>query len=229
MNLLSNNTSVDWCEPNFYWTNYIAEFKNTFTNLIYIYYGMFGLYNMCTSCGKDKQQWEKISYVNLIFLGVGSILYHGTMTVIGQILDEVSMIYLLYSMYSLTLSRVFEIKSYMRDLSGLTVIYLVSPFYIFLLSYQLACLYVLKHIFAQVCLGITEPALRVHTRTIIRGVSVLFLSTILWFIDHFACDIYPLDQRTWKYSFCHSLWHLLSGYGTFNIIRGITRHNLSKK
>jgi len=82
--------AVDWCEPNFDTTYYIAEFWNTMTSLPVCCGGFFLIY-----------MGMKFNYDRRIFLcgallaltGFGSALFHGTLLYTGQVLDEVPMVY----------------------------------------------------------------------------------------------------------------------------------------
>jgi len=82
--------AVDWCEPNFDTSYYIAEFWNTITSLPVCYCGLFLIY-----------KGMKYNYDHRVFLcgallaltGFGSALFHGTLLYTGQVLDEVPMVY----------------------------------------------------------------------------------------------------------------------------------------
>jgi hypothetical protein len=88
-------STVDWCEQNYILSEYVAEYWNTLTGLCLIVSGV--LYY------KNNYDWIRASrYQNvftrlsglLVFVGVGTMLFHGTLYYQYQLLDELPMIYL---------------------------------------------------------------------------------------------------------------------------------------
>jgi len=84
-------STLDWCEENYIQSPYIAEFWNTITNLSMILPALVGLWN-----------WHKfhlemrylMAYLALLLVGVGSLLFHGTLLYSMQLLDELPMLIL---------------------------------------------------------------------------------------------------------------------------------------
>lgn len=69
-------TSVDWCEKNYVYSSYIAEFFNTISNIPSILLALVGLTNAL------RQRFEKrFSVLNIsnMILAIGSMLYHSTL------------------------------------------------------------------------------------------------------------------------------------------------------
>lgn len=83
-------STLDWCEENYYATHYSAEVVNSFTNLLFLYLGVKGIYN-CSTQGHD--QIFLIAFVGYLFVGVGSFSFHSTLKYPMQLVDELSMIY----------------------------------------------------------------------------------------------------------------------------------------
>ena len=85
------SSDIDWCEDNFTYCDYIAEFWNSLTSLLFVMYGLFGLYKT-----PIKTYFTNILYFNNIFIGVTSVLFHSTLSIEGQILDEFSILFYIF-------------------------------------------------------------------------------------------------------------------------------------
>lgn len=84
-------STVDWCETNYNVLPYIAEFWNTISGLCLIFSGiLFQLHNKKIS---KYSNFYRISNL-LIFVGFGTMLFHGTLYYPFQLLDELPMLFL---------------------------------------------------------------------------------------------------------------------------------------
>jgi dihydroceramidase len=69
-------TSAEWCEKNYVYSSYIAEFFNTISNIPGILLALAGLINAF------RQRFEKrfsILHISNMILAIGSMLYHATL------------------------------------------------------------------------------------------------------------------------------------------------------
>lgn len=112
---------IDWCEENFKVVWFIAEFFNTTSNIIFIYLSVLGF----LACRKYNYPLRfYLSFLSLGVVGVGSALFHGSLTYWTQLLDEVPMIWgsgvFLYSCFQIQ-----KHKSYGNWLTVLLVGYCV--------------------------------------------------------------------------------------------------------
>jgi dihydroceramidase len=80
----------DWCETNYDVTNYIAEFWNTLSSVFIVVAGIF--FHRRTIKYQYGLRFSLASF-GVIFIGIGSILFHGTLQRWGQVLDEVPMLW----------------------------------------------------------------------------------------------------------------------------------------
>lgn len=94
-------STIDWCEKNYITSEYIAEYWNTVTGLFLIISGII-FYNknknLINTNNLDIIQNFKNVYNLLILVGIGTMLFHGTLLYPFQLLDEIPMI-LLASQY----------------------------------------------------------------------------------------------------------------------------------
>jgi len=81
-------SSIDWCEHNYAVSFYIAEYYNTITNIGFILVGLFGAIQ---AYKKGIEFRFVLCYICTIMIGIGSALFHGTLTHVGQQGDETPM------------------------------------------------------------------------------------------------------------------------------------------
>lgn len=84
----SQPSTVDWCEKNYTVTDLIAEFWNTLSSNAMVFYGIFGLL-MHAHFGKRFF----FLFASFTLVGIGSVLFHGTLLFPFQLLDELPMCY----------------------------------------------------------------------------------------------------------------------------------------
>ena len=85
---LTAPASEDWCESNYVVSPAIAEFWNTISSLRIIATGIVGL---LVGLRQNYRRRFLVPSVMLVFVGLGSTLFHATLTYWGQALDELTM------------------------------------------------------------------------------------------------------------------------------------------
>ncbi|KAK3808526.1 MAG: alkaline phytoceramidase family protein [Benniella sp.] len=83
-----NTASVDWCENNYVVSYYVAEYWNTVSNLACLTAAYLGFYFF-----PGNERRFKLLYATFIFVGLGSMFFHGTLRHKMQLLDELPMLY----------------------------------------------------------------------------------------------------------------------------------------
>lgn len=90
-------STVDWCESNYTNSKYIAEYWNSITGIFLIFSGvLFNNLNINLILKNNvyiQKNFENIYYL-LIYVGIGTILFHSTLLYAFQLLDEIPMIFL---------------------------------------------------------------------------------------------------------------------------------------
>lgn len=69
-------STTEWCEKNYAYSSYIAEFYNTISNIPTILLALIGLINAL------RQRFEKrfsVLHISNMILAFGSMLYHATL------------------------------------------------------------------------------------------------------------------------------------------------------
>ncbi|KAI8600428.1 ceramidase [Dissophora ornata] len=83
-----NTASVDWCENNYVVSFYIAEFWNTVSNIACFIAAALGIYFF-----PGNERRFTLLFTTCGFVGLGSVLFHGTLRHKMQLLDELPMLY----------------------------------------------------------------------------------------------------------------------------------------
>ena len=84
----------NFCEEDYKYSQYIAEFHNTWSSLPIIFYGGVGPYY--TRKHATKELRFSFAFMSIGAIGVGSTLFHGTLLRFGQVLDEVPMLCVIF-------------------------------------------------------------------------------------------------------------------------------------
>jgi len=182
---LFKESSVNWCEPKYIITPYIAEFWNTITGIPYILLAIYGLSRM----QKHPAIWFEIAGI-----GIGTILFHGGRTLIGQLIDEISIVLFLMT-----------ITSSLLNLKNTLLLHVAAAIAMFLYPpYNCHALFI-------VGLSAAIPLLLIaimdsHTREQIFHLFVLTVCGIsLWLIEKYSCDC----SQTSICTYFHAIWHII--------------------
>jgi len=82
--------SIDWCEPNYVVSFFIAEFWNTVSNFLLAFLPLICLYQYT----RERYQFRfKLMCILVSSVGVGSALFHGTLKFYCQLADELPMLW----------------------------------------------------------------------------------------------------------------------------------------
>ena len=99
---------VDWCEPNYVVSLYVAEWWNTLSSVPMALVGLVGMW-LCWANREWLETRFLVNYIAFTIVGLGSTAFHGTLIRIPQAADELPMVYsALCSVYILILRRDFE-------------------------------------------------------------------------------------------------------------------------
>jgi len=100
-----HTATIDWCERNYVVNSYIAEFWNTLSSLSLFIFGLVGLIR----ARKFQVEYRfRFSLIAMMAVGIGSALFHGTLTYFGQMLDELPMVYSM-TVWAYTLYRMNDV------------------------------------------------------------------------------------------------------------------------
>ena len=189
------SSEIDWCEKNYVYSNYIAEFWNTISNIPYILILFISLQTFRFLPCKNN---DKLLHSLLLVTGISSAYFHATLSLFAQLLDEFSIILLLTN----TLLIIFKNKTTKLCIKTYVCIHLISMWYFpfinipVLFGMGFIILYRLRHVLKN----FNENS---HKKYWLYSQYLFFSSVICWISDHILCDTLPFIQF-------HAIWHLLS-------------------
>jgi dihydroceramidase len=210
-------SAVDWCEPNYAVTPYVAEFWNTVTSVPLLLLGLYGLWQ-CARSSVARERRFAWSFIGLAAVGAGSVAFHGTLLRTAQALDELPMVYL--GLIGAWVVRYRggdsdEGRSAAMLLGGYAVaftaayLWIAEYFALFIATYALLVGYVVVRSVNLTWLVDSPPLMRQLLAISAGG----YLGTLFfcWVPEHvlLSCS-HPL--QAWH---LHGWWHLGAGIGTY--------------
>jgi len=212
----NRTAAVDWCESNYTWSIYVAEFFNTITSLPAVVYALYGLY-FAFKYGYDR----RFIVMNLLLasVGLGSAGFHGTLLYTGQILDELPMVYsslsLLYAMFEME-SKKNPVHKYLAHvLLAYSVVFTAVYFYLpsFFIFFVLSFICLILLLAYRCFLVFRNPATLFQQKVLIVLAICGYIGGWLffWIPDVVFCEhIQALNFHSW--------WHVTSTLGAFSLV-----------
>ena len=119
-------TNIKYCESydKYKYSNIVSEYFNSLSTLSFIIVGLIGL--------SHRLFINKLvlSEIGIIFVGLGSFIFHSTTTYNSEIIDELSMIFLLFT-YILHINSSFLFKIGLTSaISTMSLLYFYYNYYI---------------------------------------------------------------------------------------------------
>ncbi len=206
--------TVDWCEPNYAVTPYVAEFWNATSSLWMVVLGGIGMALLA-----NRRRFHGM-FAGLGLVGIGSAAFHGTLLRPAQALDELPMVFLSLHGAWIVAHRgknwndghvvAAVLVAFAVVFSG-TYYTLPWAFSFFLLVYGGMVTW-LTLTSAWLTLGRGDAR---QTRLLWGAAGGFFGGLVgCWIPEHLllSCD-HPIQSLH-----LHSIWHLLAGTGTFTFI-----------
>lgn len=208
-NLEPGSSPVDWCEENYLFSPNIAEFVNTISNILFLLFPPI-LIVLFKEYGKYVNPGIHLVWVLLIVVGLCSAYFHATLSFVGQLLDEIAILWVFMAGFSLFCPKRYYPKFCHRDRPKFSKL-------MFSLSVIATLLSVWKPIVnAFVLMAMSVPTMtmlykemhrvkcvRVH-RLGIRSIVVWLIAALCWINDRMFCD-------TWSsinFPYLHGFWHI---------------------
>jgi len=218
-------SSHDWCEANYVYTNYIAEFWNTISSIPISAFGVFGMWITFNSPQKTFRWSFILAYFGLFIIGLGSALFHATLLFEAQMADEFPMILasLVYAYIVLDVQFVTWKRTMSRAMHAAIVLALTTfacgMAYVMLSdsSTHLPFIIVYCGVVGYICIGSLDVVLSLKNQTATRwfwiSCLVYLIGAVVWLTERHMCGQFfaPLQ-------YFHAVWHLCAGYGTFSIL-----------
>lgn len=191
-------STIDWCEPNYTHSYYIAEFYNSLSNIVFILSGIAGVV-LSRKLGYEAVFW--VQYMCNIVIGIGSFAFHATLQYNGQQMDELSMVFtIIFYIMLIQKSRLLSI--------ALTVYSCV--FSVLYYNYPWPTLFQIHFILWYItALVLHYLRLKDGLDYIVYGyVSSVVIGFFFWNLDFHFCE-----ELHWLKG--HAIWHILMGINSW--------------
>jgi len=212
----ARTSAVDWCEANYTWSYFIAEFFNTITSLPAAILALNSIY-LTYKYGYSKRFF--VVNMMIAMVGFGSAAFHGSLLWTGQILDELPMVYaslsFLYALLEMEADKkpVYKYSAhYLLAFAAIfTAVYLYLPdFFIFFLVAYILCILTLVYHLTKIY---RRPTTLFHQKAFIVGSMGLYIGgwTFFWIPEVLFCN------KLQSFNF-HAWWHVTSTLGAFVLV-----------
>eukprot|EP00092_Neocalanus_flemingeri_P009489 GFUD01010215.1.p1 GENE.GFUD01010215.1~~GFUD01010215.1.p1 ORF type:complete len:269 (+),score=54.57 GFUD01010215.1:67-873(+) len=235
--LTPGSSPIDWCEDNYTISPQIAEFVNTISNILFIVMPPLLMHlhtSYATHCGKGIH----IIWVLLMTVGVSSAYFHATLSLLGQLLDELAILWVIMACYWLWYpqaalpSHWHNLPNGRRKFSNIFIAFaflttflgflqpVVNAFCLLLLSIPSLALLVLQ------LKSETSPRIINLAR---RSVGLWGFAITAWVNDRFFCPYWS----SLGFPYLHGVWHVaifLASYTAIVIFAyfDVKNHKLDK-
>jgi dihydroceramidase len=216
------NSSVNFCERDYYHSHYIAEFHNSWTSIACLALPIIGLLY-----SNPTDEWcFSLCYWQLIVVYCGSVLLHTTLTSWGQAADELPMLW----MCSVILNAFLQVKSERNGFGFIKYSFFVFIF-VCLQTYIYVEIQSLYHVFVCGYLSMVITIMSWSGYLSLKGDEKLLrwlwirsfsmyvvLGSSTWLIDMHYCDALTEIQDTFGGITCHVIWHFGAAAATYLMI-----------
>lgn len=147
---LERGTSpVDWCERNYRHHPMIAELANTLTNVTFLIAAPILSY-LFNDYARQINRGIYVVWFMFAAIGLASAYFHATLSLLGQLLDELMILWLLFASFGMWIPR----RSYPKILKGDRTLFKKIVFGSSVFLTIMALLYPFINAFVLVSLGI---------------------------------------------------------------------------
>ncbi|XP_059632143.1 alkaline ceramidase-like [Cornus florida] len=204
-------SSTEWCEQNYVYSSYIAEFFNTISNIPCLILALIGLVNAL------RQGFEKrfsVLHLSNMALAIGSMLFHATLQRLQQQGDETPMVWEMLLYIYILYSPDWHYRSTMPTFLFLygavfAILHSQVRFEIgFKLHYLVLCLLCIPRMYKYYIHTEDRSAKRLAKSYL----ATLLLGSLCWLCDRLFCE----DISRWPFNpQGHALWHIFMGFNSY--------------
>ena len=233
-------SSVNFCERDFEFSPYVAEFHNTWSSLIIILLPFLGLWYS----NPTNEFRFTLAYIVLIITGAGSVTLHTTLSGLGQKLDEIPMLWMCTVIFYCLLDNKSKSKSKSKKGAPRSAVpygciaFVVCQTLIYFRIQSLYEVFVTGYLSMVVTIMLWTAKIcwlddKGGEQGLLRGLwlfSVLNYVVIgsgVWMLDMYACEQWRqyydmLGGMTW-----HIIWHVGAASATYCTIQQLIVQRLS--
>ncbi|CEO99199.1 hypothetical protein PBRA_001105 [Plasmodiophora brassicae] len=215
--------SVNWCEDDYVFTPYVAEFANSLSSLAMCVVGI---------CGARLHRRAPLPFqcvfASIILVGIGSALFHATLMYEMQMLDELPMLFVVAALLDILLEAYNGVEpsfwtraaigAHTACVCGLVATTSGSiQFAVFHLTFgtmEILCLYIMFKVFLRRRHGGADARM---TSLFTQGIGLYAFGVSCWLIDLNLCIFINGGEHSWLPfdMYLHAWWHLAASLGLY--------------
>ncbi|XP_043911340.1 alkaline ceramidase 1 [Protopterus annectens] len=203
------SSEVDWCEDNYKMTEKIAEFYNTVSSVSFFIFSPLMMY-LLHPYAQERTQAVHLVWILIMVVGIFSAYYHMTLSYLGQLLDEIAILWVLAVGYALWFPQI-HFPAFIKSRSHFVWLIFIGSTFSTLLSFAKPVInaYALNSVTLHILYVLSLEIRKCNNRKIHRlayvTVSWWAVAISCWISDRLFCGFWK------KINFCylHSFWHIL--------------------
>ena len=212
--------SVDWCEDNYVYSYYVAEFFNTLSSLPV---ALMGLYAYRRSKGRYGLQYN-LACIGMIMIGLGSAAFHGTLLRGSQMLDEIPMLWGICGFCLLTASARCDDATRNKWFVAVllwavfcTVMYFAAGFVMFIVLYSITVATTILASYYQCASCTSQHAVVLKRYAFLAAGIYCFGFLFLWIPEQVLCGnrLHTSEPTILQSLHFHAFFHLCSAIGPY--------------
>ncbi|KAJ2716706.1 hypothetical protein H4R19_000480 [Coemansia spiralis] len=218
-------SSVDWCEPNYEWTPYIAEFFNSWSSMAMIILG-----EACARMNPTGYAAFTLLGRSITVVGIGSGLFHATLKYPMQMLDELPMLWAISIACYITVTTQYKIDRqrfkilltlWTTAVSVLTAGFSGNvQFVLFQASFNIASV-VMLYLCWRAKKELDAAQMEHASALFFSGVKLYLAAGIVWLTDTNLCQYINGRDSTSVLPFnlqLHAWWHVMASLGLVYLV-----------
>ncbi|KAJ3600041.1 hypothetical protein NHX12_033993 [Muraenolepis orangiensis] len=180
------SSEIDWCEDNYRHSEHVVEYFNTMSSLIFFIVAPLMLY-LLHPYARERNLAVHLVWVMMIFVGVFSAYFHMTLSFMGQMLDELSILGS-FSRIVLSITVLITVFSFIKPTANAYTLHM----------FGLPLLYML---WAEMKRCTDQRAMRLAKRLVVLWA----LALVCWISDRFGCSFW----QELNFCYLHGIWHIM--------------------
>eukprot|EP00939_MAST-03C_sp_MAST-3C-sp1_P001765 g1765.t1 len=211
-----HSSPVDWCEENYAVSSYVVEFWNTLSSATLCVVAI-ALAITSRSYRINAERGQIYWVISMFCVGLGSIYFHATLSVMGQVLDEMPICWLaFYAAILIGLRKTSRIRRFVFSPTFFVALALLTPIIAVTSPHVSHVLVVLTNPIDIVLVyqGYRRCKNSAANRKMFAwGIFFTLSAVACWLTDRFGCE-HLVDMFGFRPQL-HALWHVLVGFGAY--------------
>ncbi|XP_011199851.1 PREDICTED: alkaline ceramidase [Bactrocera latifrons] len=213
------SSPVDWCEGNYLISSNIAEFVNTTSNFLFLLLPPV-LICLFKEYGRFVTPGIHVLWVLLIIVGLSSMYFHATLSLIGQLLDELAILWVFMAAYSLFFPKKYYPKVFRNDRKTFSVFMFLSAIFATGMSIwkPIVNAFVLMAMGVPTMIMMYRELQRVRDQRVyrlgLRCTAVWLVAVFCWINDRMFCDAWSAIN----FPYLHGFWHIFIFIAAYTVL-----------